>query len=45
MLCKDYMCGYKDIYSLIIGLSIVDCFIILSLKMAEILNFKVERKT
>jgi hypothetical protein len=32
-------------YSLTVGLSIIDCFIILSLKMADILNFKDEQIT
>jgi hypothetical protein len=39
------MCGNKGLCSLTIGLSIVDCFIILSLKIAEISNFKEERNT
>jgi hypothetical protein len=45
MLCMSNINGNKYICSLIIGLSIIDCITILSLKMAEILNFKDEQKT
>jgi hypothetical protein len=44
MLCKGYIYRNKGICSLMIGVSIVDCFINLSLKMAEISNFKDEQK-
>jgi hypothetical protein len=44
MLYKGYIYGNKRICCLTIGLSIIDCFIILSLKMAEMLNFKNEQK-
>jgi hypothetical protein len=42
---KGYIHVNKRICSLTIDLSIVDCFIILSLKMAKISNFNDERKT
>lgn len=44
MLCKGYMHENERLYSLTICLSIIDGFIILSLKMAEILNCKAKRK-
>jgi hypothetical protein len=42
--CKDYMYGNKLTYSLTISLSTDVCFRHLSLKAAEILNFKNELK-